>query len=269
MEKINVLTVHYDTQNFIENIADLLNRENIFANFVIVDNSNNLDTSNLIETDNLKIKVVPQPDKHTFVIESHRSGLNLGIKNIDFDLDYTLIIDPDIAFTCQGITNCLRFARKNNLDVIGVNKFYQRAKKLDDSPFPYVWFSLFKTNLLKDFKFKKVRPHRLVSLTKKFLGLNLRFDTGDSAYDIARKNKFFIIDKFPKFEQSPRYEFKGVSTDDWMNSEIGITVSHYRGGSSDRDSLFHAGKSIDASRFFISKAKNFNFKKNQKKLPPL
>ena len=38
MEKINVLTVHYDTQNFIENLADLLKRENICANFVIVDN---------------------------------------------------------------------------------------------------------------------------------------------------------------------------------------------------------------------------------------
>lgn len=261
MEKINVLTVHYDTQNFIENIADLLKRENIYANFVIVDNSNNLDTSNLVETDNLKIKVVPQPNR-----QPHRAGLNLGINNIDFNLEYTLILDPDIVFTAGAVSKCLNFARKNDLAVIGVHKFYQYAKKNEDVPFPYVWFSLFKTQLLKDFRFKKIRPETLVTLAKRYLGLNLRSDAGDSVYDIARKNRFFAIEKFPKNEQSPQYEFKGLFTDDWTDSGIGITVSHYRGGSSDRNKQIHSDKSADAAQFFISKAKNFHFKKDSKLL---
>jgi hypothetical protein len=53
---VNVLTVHYDTQQFIENLDFLLGQEKeLFFRFIVVDNSKNLDSTRLHSYKNVEV----------------------------------------------------------------------------------------------------------------------------------------------------------------------------------------------------------------------
>lgn len=256
--RINVLTVHYNTQPFIENLVKLLGKEGTLSfRLVIVDNSSNLDRTGLKPSDNVDIAIVQGEAVQTTVLESHRSALNLGLKQLDFRLPYTLFLDPDVVFTRDTISHCKKSLEANSLSAIGVHKFYQ-YKTGRDIRYPYIWFTLIRTEYLAGFAFQKVHPELL-----QFLG-KARKDTGDSIYALFRKTKtpFRAITSFPKRQQSDLYPFISIQTDDWIDREIGVIVSHYRGGSNERRSVFHPSSRGNDTHSFIEKSDSFTYSDN-------
>jgi hypothetical protein len=253
---INVLTVHYDTQQFIENIANLLGREaDLRFRFIVVDNSNNLDRNRLNCRENLDIVIVKNRTKSSNVVDSHRTALNAGLAAIDFEQPYTLFLDPDVGFTKNAIQKCKKYIDDKDCDVIGVHKFYQ-YKTGNEKCYPYVWFTMIKTGALRGFSFRPVN-HRLFQIVFD----HARRDTGDSLYDLIRTRHltYHAILKYPKDLQPTSYLFHDIETDDWEDSQLGIAVTHYRGGSDDRNEVIHQSHAVSHMELFINKTRYFKF----------
>lgn len=254
--KINVITVNYNTEPFIKNLVDLLKKETTDIELVITDNSGELDSSQIISADNIAIKIIKNNSKHKSVLDSHRSGLNLCLNNLNFENEYTLIIDPDIVFTENTIRNGLDFMQREGFDVMGVHKFYQHQKPGKDITLPYIWFTIIKTRYFKNFSFKKEHPILIQKIYSR-----ARFDTGDSMYDLVRNYhlRYFLIEKFPKIDQQQKYPFIDIATDDWLDISCEILISHYRGGSSERNEWVHKDDAKSCAKDFIDKSKKFIF----------
>jgi SAM-dependent methyltransferase len=251
---VNVLTVHYNTQPFIENIAKLLGKESaIFFNLVVIDNSKNLHSEAIGKYANIKLSVIPGNGSEKNVLESHRSALNIALKNIDNKSPYTLFLDPDVVFSENCISSCVEYMGESDLDVAGVHKFYQ-YKSGTEIPYPYIWFTIIKTTHLKGFYFKPVHSSLFRVFSKKS-----RQDTGDSLYSLIRSKKlrYHTIPKLPKTEQLESYPMKNIQTDDWLDRDIKISISHYRGGSTERKKIIHPDSSGNDTDRFIEKSMEF------------
>lgn len=259
MHKLNIITVNYQTDKFINLLIYLFQQEkDVKINFITIDNSCDLKIDEFNKTENFNYKVVKNNTKYSNVLDSHRGGLDFGLKNLDFNYEFTLFIDPDLIFTKDALKKCLNYMKSKDLDCFGVHKFYQWHKIYDDIKLPYIWFTFIKTNYLKNFKFK------YNDILRKYFKISRRIDTGDNIYKLVKKHnlKYELIDKFTKKDQKENYIFKNLSTDDWIDNNLKIIISHYRGGSEDRNKMTHKKDFKAKTNFFIKNARDFIYKED-------
>ena len=257
MFKMNVVTVNYKTDDFINNLIYLFKKEKgIFINFVIVDNSNDFEIDDLRKEDNFKINIIRNDKRYDNILNSHRGGLDLALKSINRELEFTMFIDPDVVFTEESLGRCLSYMRSNNLDCFGINKFYQWHKILPEIKLPYIWFTFIKTKYLKNFCFKI----NIFDKIKRRLKMKAVRDTGDRIYFLVenKKLKYKIIKKYPKNIQKD-YIFKDFNTDDWRDDDLRVLVSHYRAGSKERNFQVHGENYLEKQKDFIEKSREFFF----------
>jgi len=245
--KINVLTVNYETEEFIINLINKLNEEKIEYELIVVNNS----SEKLSKCKN--VKIVKNNLKIKNGCLSHVSGLNLGLSNLNFKNKYTLICDPDINFTKGVIKELIEYMGTKKLDVIGIPKYYPK----DDRSLmhPYVWFTIIKTELLMDFYFlyMVIDPNILVKLIRKICRIMKALpelkDSGDSIYELIKtKNlKYEIIPPIKKQNLIKEHQrLKDVNSTEWMwDNKI---ISHFGGGSVKRIGKYH--KEYEKKYFF-------------------
>lgn len=264
IKKINLITVNYYTDDFVLNLLKKLQAEGVVFNFIIADNSHTLDIGQLnkLVFQNNKLTLLSNNQRCNNTCLSHITGLNLALSGLNFNFPYTLIADPDIIFTTDTINRIIRWLEKEKLDTIGIHKFYQWHKIYPDIDLPYIWFTLIRTKHLKNFRFKYYRNNLISKILKKFRLFPRRYDSGDSIYELFRKGnlKYQIIKKFPKTEQANWYPFKNINTDDWIDNNRKIIISHFRSGSEVRIHQTHGKENKIQKKRFIKNSENFFFK---------
>lgn len=249
MEKLNVLTVNYESKEFIKNLIKKLNNENVDYELIVVNNSEESfdDIANdnlLVVKNNLKIKNA---------CLSHVSGLNIGLSNLNFDNKYTLICDPDISFSKGVISKMIEYMKHRDLDIIGISKITKGGKILK---YPYIWFTIIKTEHLEDFYFLylPIKDNLLVKVVRKFCRImrilpNIE-DSGDSIYELIYNNnlKYETIKPINKKELPENYRFLNkINSLEYIWEEY--LISHFNCGSSARYNRIH--RNNDKNIFFM------------------
>lgn len=239
MEKLNVLTVNYKSKEFIDNLIKKLNNENVDYELIVVNNSEesfeDISNDNLLTIkNNLKIKNA---------CLSHVSGLNIGLSNLNFDNKYTLICDPDISFSKGVISKMIEYMKHRDLDIMGISKITKGGKILK---YPYIWFTIIKTEHLEDFYFLylPIKDNLLVKAIRKLCRITRILpdieDSGDSIYELIRYSslKYETIKPIDKKELPEDYHFlnKINSLEYFWNGQL---ISHFNCGSSARYDRIH------------------------------
>jgi hypothetical protein len=241
MEKLNVLTVNYESKEFINNLIKKLNDEHVSCEFIVINNSEEsfediINDNLLVVKNNLKIKNS---------CLSHVSGLNLGLSNLNFNNKYTLICDPDISFSKGIISKMIKYMEHWDLDIMGISKTTKEGKILK---YPYIWFTIIETEHLEDFYFLylPIKDNPLVKVIRKFCRItgilpNME-DSGDSIYELIYNNnlKYETIKPINKKELPKDYHFlnKINSIEYYWNGHL---ISHFNCGSSARYNRIHQG----------------------------
>ncbi len=239
MDKLNIITVNYKSKEFVCNLIKKFNEEGVDYNLILVNNSEEsfediIKTNIHVINNNLRIKNA---------CLSHVSGLNLGLSNLDFDNEYTLICDPDISFSKGVILEIIDYMNNNSIDVVGITKITKKGKVLK---YPYIWFSIVKTEYLKDFYFLylPIKNNILIKSIRKFCRItgilpNIE-DSGDSIYELICNNnlKYNAIKPITKKELPEDYRFlnKINSLEYLWNGHL---ISHFNCGSSVRYNRIH------------------------------
>ena len=88
-----------------------------------------------------------------------------------------------------------------------------------------------------------------------------RKDSGDSIYSLIKKKRlnYQILEKFPKIKQASDYCFKKIKTDDWIDKQEKIIISHFRSASATRLRKTHGEEGPHLKEKFIVTGENFNF----------
>jgi len=248
---LNVMSVNYRSEDFVINLINKLNGEDIPYEFILVDNSGELDKKllnrSITKRENSSIKIIKNNLKISNSCLSHVSGLNLGLCNLNFDNPYTLICDPDVSFSCGILKELIDYMNRNDLDILGVRKYKRK--------YPYIWFTLVKTKYLQDFYFLylPIKDNIIVKGVRKLCRMcgilpNIE-DSGDSIYELIKsKNlKYESVPPVDKNKLPNRYKFlsKIKSTEYIWKDYI---ISHFNCGSETRYKRLHG---VDDKEIFF------------------
>ena len=250
MQKLNILTVNYESKEFVCNLIKKVDGEGIPYEFIVVNNSD--ESFDDVISSNKNVTVIKNNLKIKNACLSHVSGLNLGLSNLNYNNEYTLICDPDISFSNGTISNMVDYMIDDDIDVIGISKITKKGKVLK---YPYIWFTLIKTKYLEDFYFLylPIKDNILIKAIRKLCRItgvlpNIE-DSGDSIYELIRnKNlKYVTIKPIKKEELPKKYNFlKEINSTEYIwNNHI---ISHFNCGSKSRYNRIH--KENDKEIFF-------------------
>ncbi|CAB3289267.1 conserved protein of unknown function [Methanocaldococcus lauensis] len=250
MKKLNILTVNYESKEFIINLIKKIDNEGIPYDFIIVNNSN--ESFDNITADNDKVIVIKNNLKIKNACLSHVSGLNLGLSNLNFNNKYTLICDPDISFSKNTVVDMINYMKNRDIDVMGISKITKKGNVLK---YPYIWFTLIKTKYLQDFYFLylPIKNNILIKAIRKLCRItgilpNIE-DSGDSIYELIRDKhlKYYSIKPIKKEKLPKKYSFlKDINSIEYVWE--GHIISHFNCGSKSRYSRIH--KENDKDIFF-------------------
>lgn len=233
---LNVLSVNYRSGDFIVNLIHKLNGEDIPYDFILVDNSGELDKK--LEEEYNSVKIIKNNLKISNPCLSHVSGLNLGLCNLNFNNPYSLICDPDISFSPGTLRELIKYMDQNNLDMIGIRK--------PKGKYPYIWFSLIKTKYLEDFYFLylPIKDNIVVKGIRKLCRMcgilpNIE-DSGDSIYELIKsKNlRYESIHPIDKDHLPEKYKFLSrIKSTEYIWRDY--IISHFNCGSEVRYKRLH------------------------------
>ncbi len=251
MDKLNIIVVNYKTGDFIKKQISKLNQEKIDFEMIIADNSGELTREEINITDNIKIL------KNNLEIESanlsHVSGLNLCLTQLNFNNKYTIICDPDINSSDGAITKMIDYLERDDLDIIGIIKANHQKQV---NKYPYVWFSIIKTSLLKSFYFNylPIKKSAIIKIVRKIcriLGiLPITKDSGDSIFELIKEKnlKYKTIYPIKKENLIEKYSFlKNIPSIEYLIGEEQDSpiISHFNCGSSKRFKRIHKEENKD------------------------